>query len=533
MQPYNYSIDLPKPPADTFLQDLMGIQQMKGLRQQREIQAQQAQFAQQNAAFQQQMQPLEMQRLQEQIKAQQASTGLIGVQTTGAKLALADKQLISSTLQNYFKDETKTVKDLAPILPLLDATAVENLGKAEQIRVNNEVSARLNEGKEITASDIRGWSNRQTLLKGPEQQQFQQSFLAMTPQFQSAAKSGMINAVNAAFAGNMEASKNSAAEVQQALINSKDTSPAAKAVSDSFGKIVDLIDQNPNIPKEILALSVVNAAGLVGDPRLAEDALKIVKEFGDQTKPGGAGKGKEVDEEKRALDLKKESLQIKELEQKIEAGRVQKVKDFASANKEGYKLRDQANSEVLQAEKAKEVLQTIDSLQAQLPKNLKESTIQYIKDVVPTWNNDISFLRTQYKSLIAPEAKKNLPPGSASDADMKLAREGIMNANANPKQLRKAVEIIVKESENRAKYTEARLAWMSENNGNVGNARKDLDVFGSIVPKGTSLSAWWSKIGKDLDPYAMPSEASPAAPTQAEQSPSYTPPAGVTIKSVR
>lgn len=66
MEPYNYTIDLPKPPADTFLQDLMGIQQMKGLRQQREIAAQQAQF-------QKEMQPLEMDRLKESIAAQRAS----------------------------------------------------------------------------------------------------------------------------------------------------------------------------------------------------------------------------------------------------------------------------------------------------------------------------------------------------------------------------------------------------------------------------------------------------------------------------
>ena len=297
--PYDYTVNIPQPPAQNFLQSLLGIQQLKGLQQQSQLAEQQAAIQQQNAAFQQQMQPLERQRLEAAIAAQRANTAqsgaatnLLGVQTTAAKLGLADKQLISSTLQNYFNDETKTVKDLAPILPLLDATAVENLGKAEQIRVNNEVSARLNEGKEITANDIRGWSNRQTLLKGPEQQQFQQSFLAMTPKFQSAAKTGMISAVNAAFAGNRGEARKAAAEVQQALINSKDSSPAAKAVSNSFGKIVDLIDQDPNLPKEVLALNVVNAAGLIGEPKLAEETLKVYKEFGDLIRPSGTGAGK-------------------------------------------------------------------------------------------------------------------------------------------------------------------------------------------------------------------------------------------------
>jgi hypothetical protein len=247
---------------------------------------------QQQAAFAQQMQPLQLQQLQAQIDASKASaahsgaaTNLLGVQTNVANLGLADKQLISSTLKDYFSDEAKTVKDLAPIIPLLDATAVENLGKAEQIRVNGEVAKKLNSGEDITANDIRQWSNRQTLLKPAEQQQFQQSFFAMSPNFQAAAKSGMINVVNAAFAGDMDSAKKSAAEVQAALKNSNDTSPAAKAVSDSFGKLVGLMD-NPNLPPQILALNAVNAANLVGDAKFAEEALKVVKEHTAEMKAG-------------------------------------------------------------------------------------------------------------------------------------------------------------------------------------------------------------------------------------------------------
>lgn len=74
MQPYNYSIDLPKPPASTFLQDLMGIQQMKGLQQQREIQAQQAEVQAQQAKFAQELQPLERQKLEAAIAAARANT---------------------------------------------------------------------------------------------------------------------------------------------------------------------------------------------------------------------------------------------------------------------------------------------------------------------------------------------------------------------------------------------------------------------------------------------------------------------------
>ena len=496
--PYDYTINIPQPPAQNFLQSLLGIQQLKQMQQQSQISAQQAQFVKEQH-------PLEMARIQAGINASNASagesgarTGLIGVQTQTARLGLQEKQLVSTTLQNYFNDETKTVKDLAPILPLLDATAVENLGKAEQIRVNGEVSKKLNAGEDITASDIRGWSNRQTLLRGAEQQQFQQSFLAMTPQFQAAAKSGMTNVVNAAFAGNMDEARKSAAEVQQALLNSKDTSPAAKAVSDTFGKLVGLIDSNPNIPKEMLALSAVNAATLIGDENLSKQALNIVKEYGDQTKP--SGKDKAVDEEKRALDLQKERLQIQELEQKLNQARDEKVKVFASTNKYAKELSETSAQNQQTADVARGILQKLDSGEIELPKTFKGAVWQEVRDQFPYYQNDITRLRKEYQKLANSEVIKSLPPGSASDADRKFAQEGVMSSKTNPEQFRKGVEAMERLSEYASKYNEAKLAWVSQNNGSAGNSLKEFDVFGSPIKKGSAFHAWWNKVGNTLDP---------------------------------
>jgi hypothetical protein len=519
--PYDYSINIPQPPAQNFLQSLMGIRQLQQMEEQSAIQQQQAAIQQQNAAFQQQMQPLERQKLEAAIAAQRASTAqsgaatnLLGVQTTGAKLALADKQLISSTLRGYANDKTKTIEDLIPILPLLDATAVENIGKAEQIRVNREVDTALREGKEITANDIRGWSNRQTLLKGPEQQQFQQSFLAMTPQFKEAAKTGMISAVNAAFAGNMGEARKAAAEVQQALINSKDSSPASKSVSNSFGKIVDLIDQDPNLPKEVLALNVVNAAGLIGEPKLAEETLKVYKEFGDFTKPGGTGKGKEVDEEERAqklkkgeLDIEKEKLQIKEIQQKLDQTRDEKIKVFASTNKFAKELSDASITNRQSADAAMAILEKIDSGEVQIPNTVKGAIWQYVKDKIPLLSNDVSMLRKEYQKLANSEVIKSLPPGSASDADRRFAQEGIMSKDANPKQFRKGVEAMARLSDYASRYNEAKLAWVSQNAGSAGSALKEFSVFGAPIKKGSAFNAWWNKEGNKLDQNFMPDQA--------------------------
>jgi hypothetical protein len=66
---FDYTVNIPQPPAQNFLQSLLGIQQLKGLQQQQDIQGQQAQFAQQ-------MQPLQIQteqaRLEQVVQAKEA-----------------------------------------------------------------------------------------------------------------------------------------------------------------------------------------------------------------------------------------------------------------------------------------------------------------------------------------------------------------------------------------------------------------------------------------------------------------------------
>jgi hypothetical protein len=76
MQPYNYTIDLPKPPADNFLQNIMGIAQLQQMSEQQKIAAQQAAIAQQQAGFAQQLQPLKIQEEEARIKQLRQATAV-------------------------------------------------------------------------------------------------------------------------------------------------------------------------------------------------------------------------------------------------------------------------------------------------------------------------------------------------------------------------------------------------------------------------------------------------------------------------
>jgi hypothetical protein len=460
--PYDYTVNIPQPPAQNFLQSLMGIQQLKGLQQQ-------SQLAEQQAAFQQQMQPLQMQ-------AEKARLDQIGQATAASAQAMRQGKL---TFEQAQQDRTRGMEQ--------QAATQKVYGELQSM----SPSASLEEVTKVV--------NKLTVVNPAIAKQVGDNYARYSEQYQNNAKLTAARAGALLDAGENQKASDVFAEAAKAIENTGGDNQLLKELQDGY-KIQSLLAiSNPIAAKT----GVATLLGVI-DPA----ALNAITAAGKQTT---TGKDKQVDEERRALDLEKERLQIQEIQQKLDAGRAGKVKIYASQNKEGYKLSEEIRNQTLQAEKAKDILQRIDSGEVKLPEGTGKSIVQAVRDKIPFFVNDVSFLRTQYQALLAPEAKKNLPPGSASDADMKAAREGLLNKNATPKQFRKAVEIISKISENQAKYTEAKLGWISENEGSIGTAVKDISVFGTPIKKGTPLNAWWSKIGKDLDPYAMPSSASPAA----------------------
>lgn len=480
--PYDYTINIPQPPAQNFLQSLLGIQQLKGLQQQSQLAEQQAAIQQQNAAFQQQMQPL-------QLEAERARIGQIGQATAAQAEALRQGKI---TFEQAQQDRVRQMEQQAAA----QAQQQEIIGKFTSLPPNAPMS------------EIVPIANQLLMLPGGEKiaKQAMDNFDALQQEFQKASKTALVTATTQLQAGDIEGAKKTYGTFEEAVRNSGGNNPQLRQLADGVKAQKMLLDLPDNKGVNSAKLAAVQMLSIV-DPKAADT---IINAEGETTSTNT----KQVDEEKRALDLEKERLQIQEIQQKIDAGRSDKVKIYASQNKEGYKLNEEARNATLQAEKARGILDKIESGEVKLPTGTGASIGQWIKDKVPFLANDITFLRTQYQGLLAPEAKKMLPPGSASDADMKAAREGLLNKNATPQQFRKAVDVIAKISEDQAKYAEAKLGWISENEGSIGTAVKDISVFGSTVKKGTPLNAWWNKVGKDLDLNKLPTESAPASDLQ-------------------
>lgn len=98
----------------------------------------------------------------------------------------------------------------------------------------------------------------------------------------------------------------------------------------------------------------------------------------------------------------------------------------------------------------------------------------------------VSQLRGEYEQLKNGVALKNLPPGSASDADVMLALRGFPPSTANTEYVASFLRGVAKIQRAEGNAEASKAAWISEN-GTLGTARRDINVRGTTVPAGTTF----------------------------------------------
>lgn len=109
--PYDYTVNIPQPPAQNFLQSLMGIQQLKQMQEQSAIQQQQAGFQAQQAQFAQELQPIEKQRLEASLAAQRAGTSATQTNQQAAQYQLDQRKALDTELLGISSDPSKFTPD--------------------------------------------------------------------------------------------------------------------------------------------------------------------------------------------------------------------------------------------------------------------------------------------------------------------------------------------------------------------------------------------------------------------------------------
>jgi hypothetical protein len=109
--PYDYTVNIPQPPAQNFLQSLMGIRQLQQMEEQSALQQQQAGYQQQQAQFAQEMRPLQLQAERERINQIKAATGATQTSQQAAAYQLQQRKDLDAELLGISSDPTKFTAD--------------------------------------------------------------------------------------------------------------------------------------------------------------------------------------------------------------------------------------------------------------------------------------------------------------------------------------------------------------------------------------------------------------------------------------
>jgi len=280
--PYDYTINIPQPPAQNFLQSLMGIRQLQQMEEQSALQQQQAAIAQQNAAFQKEMQPLERARVQAAIDAARASaaqsaagTAAQKLQIEGLQLTLDQRKQIGSAINAFNENPDTGIVELAKVAPYMDDNTRAGIAKTVPFYIGRQIDKALASDQEITPEQYQKWSNALTLLPTAEQQQARNALLSMPQNLQTFTKSGVIGITNAALNEDREAAMLASDEAARALYNSNH--PAARVTAGLFDKLTNqLKDESVDLRK--VPVSALNVATLIQDKAFQASLIDTLKE---------------------------------------------------------------------------------------------------------------------------------------------------------------------------------------------------------------------------------------------------------------
>jgi hypothetical protein len=204
----------------------------------------QAAIAQQQAAFQKEMQPLEMEKARAGIAAQQS--------------ALAGSEQSRRQNEILFKQgQENRVREMEQ-QAVAQARQQELFGKLNSLPAN------------ASMAEIVPIANQLALIKPELSKQIMDNFSALPEEYQKASRTALITATTQLEAGNIDGAKQTYSTLEQAIKNSAGNNPQLKAMADGIKAQGMILDVNPNAGK----LSALQMLGAV-DTKALDSIVKL------------------------------------------------------------------------------------------------------------------------------------------------------------------------------------------------------------------------------------------------------------------
>lgn len=460
--PYDYSINIPQPPAQNFLQSLTGIMQLRQMQEQSALQ-------QQQAAFQAQMQPL-------QLEAERARIGQIGQSTAAAAEALRQGRL---TFEQAQQDRVRQMEQQA-------------VAQAKQ----NELFGRLTSlPADAPMSDVVKIANELALYKPEVSKQVMANFESYPQQFQKAAETALITATTQLQSDDIEGARKTYTDFAEAVKNSgAKNNPQLQSLVNSAESQAKLLGAEMPVATNIAKLSSLQLLGAI-NPKALDSIVALEK-----TQAEGAissAKQKQVDEEKRALELEKLRLQNKELEQKLQPGAApisdKQQADINTLTSEAGKIRTNVAG----------LTDSVDDLlkfAEQFPKEFKSGGQAALQNIMSSISGDTTRaqnLRASIEPYTKAQwiAKASGLKGSLSDKESAMLQKGAPKVEtAGPAELLNWARLAQKVELADANQKDFDAAWQQNVRSLQLKSPVEFEVAGVVVKPGDSYSKVLTKI---------------------------------------
>jgi hypothetical protein len=164
--------------------------------------------------------------------------------------------------------------------------------------------------------------------------------------------------------------------------------------------------------------------------------------------------------------------------------------DRVSAGTEAaiIKSADTAQQENVKYVNYTDLAQRYQAMAATMPAGAAASVHEWMKE--QTGSQDaISLLRKDWAAVKGSEVVSNLPPGAASDADVKMALAGFLPNNAKPEAVSAFLRGVAKLSKINGEYAEFKANYLSENKSSTGMFKAWKDHAKNNVPQGSTKSS--------------------------------------------
>lgn len=219
-----------------------------------------------------------------------------------------------------------------------------------------------------------------------------------------------------------------------------------------------------------------------------------------------------LDKEKFSFEQQQANLKAKTLIEDSPKLSVNMEKNIETAVTDASSSRNSANS----------MMSLADQFRQEIPKAGLAGNITNTVNQLMGSDTAMRDLRIRQNALVNNQVIKFLPPGSASDSDVKIVREGVPTSMDNPEVVARWLDSMARMEQRSAAFNDFKAEWFSAN-GNPGQARTDREIMGMQVKKGESLNTaakrYMVNYEKELPPSnAMAAQRSPQS-QQVQQSP--------------